>query len=385
MIRFEFATSSRIVFGTGRLQEVGTIAAQFGRRALVVGGRNQARIAPLFEALSGQQVGYVFYPVSGEPTVDTVLQGLEIARREECDLIIGCGGGSALDTGKAIAALLTNPGDIFDYLEVVGKGKPLTISAIPYIAIPTTAGTGSEVTRNAVIGVPQQGVKVSLRSPLMLPRVAIVDPSLTCSLPPEITASSGLDALTQLIEPYVSNQPNPLVDALSREGMRRVSRSLRQAYMHGSDMQAREDMSLAALFSGMALANARLGAVHGFASVLGGKLGAPHGAICARLLPFVMAVNVRALRERFPESEALVRYGEVGQSLVGRPDATAEDGIAWVSDLCSALKIAPLSAYGLSPSDFSEVVEKASRASSMKGNPVQLTDAEMFEILENAL
>lgn len=384
-LRFDFATASQILFGVGRIRETGQIGARLGKRALVVGGRNVERLNPIIEVLSGHQIYVACFQVVGEPTVDIVLQGLDKARQEKCDLIVGCGGGSALDTGKAIAALLTNPGDIFDYLEVVGKGKPLTEPSAPFIAIPTTAGTGSEVTRNAVLGVPNRGVKVSLRSHLMLPRVAIVDPSLTYSLPPEVTARSGLDALTQLIEPYVSNQPNPLVDPLCQEGLRRISLSLRRAYMQGDDMQARQDMSFAALLSGMALANARLGAVHGFAGPLGGKLGAPHGAICARLLPVVMAVNLKALKKRAPESEILTRYVKVAQILTGDPDATAEEGIAWVERLCSDLKIAPLSTYGLSPVDFPEMVEKASQASSMKGNPIPLTQEEMYQILESAV
>ena len=233
-------------------------------------------------------------------------------------MVIGLGGGSAIDTGKAIAALLTNPGDPLDYLEVIGRGQALQQTPLPYIAIPTTAGTGSEVTRNAVLASHEHHVKVSLRSPLMLPRVAIVDPELTYSLPPAITASTGLDALTQLIEPYTCNSPNPMIDAICREGMQRAARSLKRAYQNGSDAAAREDMSIAALFGGMALANAKLGAVHGFAGPLGGLFPAPHGMICARLLPFVVEANVRALQMREPDSPVLKRYDEVAQLLTGR-------------------------------------------------------------------
>ena len=197
-----------------------------------------------------------------------------------------------------MAALLTNEGDLSDYLEVVGKGRPLQNPAAPCIAVPTTAGTGAEVTYNAVLGVPDQHVKVSMRSPLMLPRWAIVDPLLTHSMPPELTASTGLDALTQLIEAFVSNKANPLTDGVCREGLQRAGRSLRRAFEDGSDAEAREDMSLASLFSGMALANAKLGAVHGFAGPLGGMTDAPHGVICGKLLPYVMQANVRALQDR---------------------------------------------------------------------------------------
>lgn len=211
-------------------------------------------------------------------------------------MVIGLGGGSVLDAGKAIAALVTNLGNVFDYLEVIGKGQPLVNAPLPFIAIPTTAGTGTEVTRNAVLGSPAHGVKVSLRSPMMLPSLAIVDPELTYGLPPEITASSGLDALTQLIEPFVSVKANPMTDAICREGIRHAAKSLRTVYHNGADASAREGMSLASLFGGLALANAALGAVHGFAGPLGGMLNAPHGAICAKLLPLVMEVNIKVLR-----------------------------------------------------------------------------------------
>ena len=218
-----------------------------------------------------------------------VRQGVELARREQCDLVIAFGGGSAIDAGKAIAALLANGGELTDYLEVIGKGQPLRHPSVPFIAVPTTAGTGSEVTRNAVLASAEHQVKVSMRSPLMLPRLAVVDPELTLELPPAVTASTGLDALTQLIEPYVSIRANPLTDGFCLEGLRRVSRSLRRAYHAGRDITAREDMSLASLLGGLALANAGLGVVHGFAAPVGGMFHAPHGAICAALLPHGMA------------------------------------------------------------------------------------------------
>lgn len=299
-------------------------------------------------------------------------------------MVIGFGGGSSLDAGKAIAALAANEGDAYDYLEVIGKGKPLTHPSLPYIAIPTTAGTGTEVTRNAVLGAPEFGIKVSLRSPYLLPRLALIDPTLTYSVPPKVTASTGLDALTQLIEPFVCNNPNPLIDAITREGMKRAAHSLLKAYQHGDDELARIDMAIAALFSGFALANAKLGAVHGFAAVLGGSLGAPHGAICARLLPYVMAVNVRALAKRLPQSETLHRYDEVAQILTGNSTARAADGIHWVSDICAAMEIPAISDYGLKREDFPVIIEKSTQASSMKGNPITLTTEELEEILTGA-
>ncbi|MBF8282477.1 MAG: iron-containing alcohol dehydrogenase [Anaerolineales bacterium] len=383
-MRFEFATATRVLFGPGTLREVAPLAAAFGRRALVVTGRHVERAAPLLDQLHRQGVATVTFTVSGEPATATALAGVQFAKEAACDLVIGFGGGSALDTGKAVAALLTNGGELLDYLEVIGRGQPLTQSSAPYIAIPTTAGTGSEVTRNAVLASPGHRVKVSLRSPLMLPRLAVVDPELTYALPPEVTAATGLDALTQLVEPFVSNSANPMTDAICREGMRRVARSLRRAYETGSDAAAREDMALASLFGGMALANAKLGAVHGLAGPLGGLFLAPHGAICARLLPIVMEANVRALQLRASNSPALARYDEVAQSLTGNATAAAADGVGWVRDVCAAMAVSPLSRFSLTKADFPAVVAQAQQASSMKGNPVPLTDQEVTDILEQA-
>jgi len=384
-MRFEFATATRVLFGPGTLREVAPLAAAFGRRALVVTGRHVERAAPLLDQLHRQGVATVTFTVSGEPATATDLAGVQFAKEAACDLVIGFGGGSALDTGKAVAALLTNGGELLDYLEVIGRGQPLTQSSAPYIAIPTTAGTGSEVTRNAVLASPEHRVKVSLRSPLMLPRLAVVDPELTYAVPPEATAATGLDALTQLVEPFVSNSANPMTDAICREGMRRVARSLRRAYETGSDAAAREDMALASLFGGMALANAKLGAVHGLAGPLGGLFLAPHGAICARLLPIVMEANVRALQLRASNSPALARYDEVAQSLTGNATAAAADGAGWVRDVCAAMAVSPLSRFSLTQADFPAVVAQAQQASSMKGNPVPLTDQEVTDILEQAM
>jgi alcohol dehydrogenase class IV len=384
-MRFEFATATRIIFGAGTLSEVGPIAARMGHRALVITTHNAGRAAPLFTQLGGAKVEYVTFAIEHEPTTGMVVKGTQRAREHDCDLVIGFGGGSVIDTGKAIAALLTNPGDVLDYLEVIGRGQSLTRPAAPYIAIPTTAGTGSEVTRNAVLASPEHHVKVSMRSALMLPSLALIDPELTYSLPPDITAYTGLDALTQVIEPFVCNQPNPLTDAICREGIWRAARSLLRAYQQGNDVVAREDMALVALFGGLALANARLGAVHGFAGPLGGMFDAPHGAVCAALLPHVMAVNVEVLRARQPDSATLRRYEEIAQLLTCDQAATAADGVAWVQALIEAMNVPGLAAYGLRETDFDELIEKSSRASSMKGNAVPLTADDMRHILTRAL
>jgi alcohol dehydrogenase class IV len=380
-IQFEFATVTRVLFGAGTVRQLGGIAASLGKNILLVTNLPEVRAAPIIADLSTRGLRVVPLMIPGEPTVMLVASGVELSSEYGCDLIIGIGGGSAIDTGKAVAALTTNHGDIYDYLEVVGKGLPVSNQPIPMIAIPTTAGTGAEVTRNAVISVPEQRVKVSLRSPLMLPRLAIVDPELVYGLPPEITASTGLDALTQLIEPFVSVKANPLTDAICREGMKYIARSLRRAY-ETDDPVSREEMSLASLFGGLALANSGLGTVHGFASVLGGMYPVPHGVICARLLPHVMYVNLRAIEERMPQSPARSRYKEVAQILTGDIEADAPDGFAWVQRLCTQLGVSSLAGFDIPSDEIADIIEKTGKASSTKANPIQLTPEELRDIFE---
>jgi alcohol dehydrogenase class IV len=384
-MRFEFATANRIIFGEGAVSELPSAAAGLGSRALFVTGSSVERSAAHRQAVSEAGLSTELFCTHGEPTVAAVLEGLDTARSHGCDLVIALGGGSALDAGKAIAGLLPNPGEIHDYLEVVGKGGPLPRPAVPFIAVPTTAGTGSEVTRNAVLSVPESGVKVSLRHASMLAKVAIVDPQLTYDLPPGITASAGLDALVQLIEPFVSVAANPMVDVLCRDGIRRIARSLRRAWRDGSDAEARADMSFGALLSGMALANAKLGAVHGFAGPLGGRFAAPHGAVCARLLPGVVQTNIAALRERAPQSQALSRFAELSTLLTGQESAPDDAAVAWLMELCHELAIPPLSRYGMKIDDFRDLIQAAVHSSSMKGNPITLTEDELNGILQSAM
>ncbi len=383
-MRFEFATATRIVFGAGTVREVAPAAARMGTRALLVTGTSGERAAPVAKALEAAALACVMAPVAGEPTIQQVRAAAELARDERCDVVISMGGGGAIDAGKAIAALLTNPGEPLDYLEVIGAGQPLEHASAPFIAVPTTAGTGSEVTRNAVLASPEQRVKASLRSAGMLARLAVVDPELTFSLPRPVTASTGLDALTQLIEPFVSSRANLMTDVFCREGMERVAAALPRAWEHGGDREARSAMSWAALLGGFALANAGLGAVHGFAAPIGGMFPAPHGAVCAALLPHVVEVNVRALGARAPGSEALRRYDAVARLLTGRPQATAGDAVCWLQDLTHRLEIPPLRAYGLGDADFPELAVKAAQASSMKANPIELKPEELMEILSRA-
>jgi alcohol dehydrogenase class IV len=384
-MQFEFATATRIVFGSGTLAQAATAARAFGGRVLLVTGSSIDRAQELVKQLTAQQLELTHYCVSGEPTIETVTCGVRQARVNHCDVVVGLGGGSVLDAGKAIAALVTNEGEPLDYLEVIGRGRALANRPAPFVAIPTTAGTGAEVTRNAVLGSPEHQVKVSLRSPLMLPRLAIVDPQLTLELPRDVTASTGLDALTQLIEPFVSHKANPLTDGFCREGIPRVARSLAEACDHPGNLAAREDMALASLCGGLALANAKLGAVHGIAGPLGGMFPAPHGAACAALLPHVMAVNVQALLTREPNNAALPRFDEVARLLTGAAGATAADGVAFVQELCVATGIPGLRTYGMTRDAFAELIEKSTRASSMQGNPIKLQRDELEEILMRAL
>lgn len=380
-MRFEFATATRIIFGQGTITEAAATAGSFGDNALVVTGRLTERAASLLDGLKHHGVAYHLFNITGEPTVEMIQQGCAKARKAGCNMVIAMGGGSVIDAGKAIAGHMTNPGDLYDYLEVVGKGRPLLNAAATFIAIPTTAGTGAEVTANAVLQSVSHGVKVSMRSPLLLPKVAIIDPLVGLSMPKELTAATGMDALTQLIEAYVSPMGNPLTDSLCREGIQRAARSLLVAYHTGDDRKAREDMALAALFSGMALTNAKLGAVHGIAGPLGGMLPIPHGVICARLLPLVMRANLKALKKRQESTLALERYTDVARLLTGNKEALAADGAAWVETGCDQMNISGLSQYGVDQQLIANLVPKAQKASSMRGNPIELTVEELTNIL----
>jgi alcohol dehydrogenase class IV len=378
-MRFEFATATRIVFGEGAAATLPELVRSFGARPFVVSGSSGERAAWLVSALSTDTLA-----VPGEPTVDLVRDGARRVRAAGCDVVVALGGGSVIDAGKAIACIATNGGEPFEFLEVVGNGRLIENAPLPFIAVPTTAGTGSEVTRNAVLASPQHGVKASLRSPMMLPKVALVDPELTYALPPQITANTGLDALTQLIEPYVSSRVNPLTDALCIEGIGRAAGALDRAYRDGEDRDARRDMALASLFGGLALANAGLGVVHGFAAPLGGSWNAPHGALCAALLPHGMAANIAALHARAPLHPSLERYAVIARLLTGREDATPENGVEWVRALCTDLNVPALRAWGIAQADLPAVVEKAAHASSMKANPILLTSEELLNVISAA-
>ena len=376
---FEFATAGRIVAGAGRAAELPDVLAGLGSRVLVCTGANPARHAGLLAGLGRPAAAF---PVAGEPTVELARAAVAVAREHGADVVAAIGGGSVMDLGKAVAALLANGGDPLDYLEVVGSGQKITQPAVPCVAVPTTAGTGAEVTANAVLAVPEHRLKASLRSPLMIPRVALVDPVLTVSCPPAVTAASGLDALTQCLEPFVSVRATPLTDGLAREGLRRAATGLRAAHADGSDLAARTDMATCALLGGMALANAKLGAVHGLAGVIGGTADVPHGMACAALLAPVIDANVRSLRSGSP---VLDRYAEVARLLTGKPGASIQNGLDWIRETLILLAVPGLAEFGLGPEDADDIAAKALTSSSMQGNPVALSQGDLTAILLEAL
>ena len=383
-MQFEFATANRIIFGQGVLAQVGKIAQEFGDRALIVAGGGSVPLAPLVSMLDASGVTSTIYQVESEPEIATVSAGLDLAKAQRSTLVIGYGGGSVLDTAKAIAAMLANPGELMDYLEVVGAGKKIPNPAAPMIALPTTAGTGTEVTRNAVVGSPEHRVKVSMRSPKMIPTVALIDPELTYSMPPAVTASTGMDALTQVIEGYVSLRANPMTDLVCRDGIKRGARSLLKAYRDGQDRQSREDMCLTSLYGGLALANGGLGAVHGFAGPIGGMFNAPHGVICASLLPQVMKFNVAVAQEEGGNAEIAARYRDIARWVTGDPGASIEDGVTWIAQLAESLEIPGLKALGISEEDFDRIIPKAQVSSSMQKNPLKLSESTLRAILQEA-
>ena len=383
-LKFEFATSIRIIFENGSFDKVPGLIKQQGNKVLIITGKNTNLANQLAERLSVIDIQSKIFNINSEPTTYDIERGTELARKTNYNVIIGIGGGSAIDSAKAIAALAPNKGELTNYLEVIGKGIKLEEKPLPCIAIPTTAGTGAEVTKNSVIKSTEHNVKVSLRSDLMYPKLAVVDPVLTVTMPPDLTATTGVDALTHLLETFVSINANPFIDMLCREGMKRISSSLELAYFDGNNLEARENMAMGSMLGGMALANVKLGAVHGFAGPLGGMYPIPHGAICACLLPAVMEVNIAALKSKNQQNQ-LSKFDEVARILTGKVSALAEDGTIWVKELVKKLQIPSLSDFQLSPGSFPELIEKAKNASSMKGNPVELDDEQLFEIVSKSL
>jgi alcohol dehydrogenase class IV len=374
---FAFATATEILFGRGQAMQAAARIAALGNRVLLVQGGNPARSDWMVAALAGCQV--TRFSVAAEPDVDLVQEGVDLGRAAEAQVVVALGGGAVIDAGKAIAALIPAPRPMMDHLEVVGLGLPLDAAPLPFVALPTTAGTGAEVTRNAVIGVPEHARKVSLRDLRMLPLLAIVDPALTDGCPRGITLASGLDAITQVIEPYVSTRANPMTDALCRDAIPRGLLALTRL-MAGEDLAARDEMAWVSLCGGVALANAGLGAVHGLAGPLGGLTGAAHGAICGALLPHVLVAN----RAAVGDPARLDQVGRwIGQTF-GLADISLQNAAQHLATWAKDQGLPTLTDMGIDRAAQSAAAEAASASSSMKANPAPLSADTLRKIMEQA-
>lgn len=375
---FSILQPARILFGRGTAAQALPAALGFGARGVVVHGADPSRAAAVLQAGQAQGVPLLALSCAREPTLDDLQVALATARAHRADWVLSFGGGAAIDLGKALAALIPAPGGVMDHLEVVGKGLPLTAKPLPFVAVPTTAGTGAEVTKNAVIGLPVHGRKVSLRDDGMIARVAIVDPALTDHCPRGVTLASGLDAVVQVIEPYLSGKATAYTDALTRPAIASGFAALMRL-MQGEDAAARDALAWTSLCGGLALANAGLGAVHGFAGVIGGMTGAAHGAICGILLGPVLAAN-----RDHTTGQAQVRVAEVCTVLAAGLGVAAKDApealLAWVR----AEGLPDLGRMGLRAADHDAVAVAAMEASSMKGNPVVLPHSTLVGILQAA-
>ena len=384
-MNFEFYTASRIIFGAGTLNKLTEFIHEMGNKALIVLGGGSLRKSGIVDRLSlilkdtGAEI-FFYEGIDGEPEVETIDRGVEIALKNKVNLVIGMGGGSVIDTAKAISGIATNGGSVLEYLEGVGSGKVITKDSLPYIAIPTTSGTGAEVTKNSVILSQKQKFKKSIRSFKLIPNIALVDPELTLGVPPQITAYCGMDALTQLIEPYTSKKAKPFTDALAIYGIPFIARSLLKAVRDGSNLPARTDMALGSLLSGCALANSGLGAAHGIAASLGANFGIPHGLACGILLPHVMKMNMTAETGKF---------ADIGEALTGMHFSdrkrAAEAGVEFVRKLAEDIGIPTnLKSFGITKEDIPSLA-KNSRGSSMSGNPVELSNEELEGFLMNLI
>ncbi len=385
-MRFEFATGTRIRFGAGAVADVPQIVRGLAvRRVLLVTGRTPERAERVRQGLRADDHDLLELAVTGEPTIELVRMAAQRAIVQRCEAVVAFGGGSVIDTAKAVAALVANRGDPRDYLEVIGRGRTLERTSLPVVAIPTTAGTGAEVTRNAVLLSRHERTKASMRSPTLAPLAAVIDPDLLAGAPPALLLATGFDALSQLIEPFLSARASPLTDAWAREGIRRSVRSLRRAVLEGPDAAAREDLAMASLLGGLCLANAGLGAVHGFAAPAGGMLDAPHGAVCAALLAPVLAVNLQAIAARAPGHRSLPRFAELATLLTGRGTADVQQSVPFLEALARDLGVPGLGRMGLTDSEIPGLLDRARRTNSLRGNPIELTDEELAEIPQRAL
>ena len=392
-MNFDFMTAARIIFGRGTFEKIGDAVKEFGGRTLVIKGGghvdSDGTMDRLRSGLARRGVEAMVLGISGEPTVERVEELTDSVNTMRIDSVIGIGGGSVIDAAKAVAALASNGGRVLDYIEVIGSGRAFTRPSLPMIAVPTTSGTGSEVTKNAVLSSKQHGVKASLRGAFLLPKIAIVDPALTDGLPAGVTAATGMDAITQLLEPYVCRNSNGITDCLSLDGFERACRSIARVVENPGDVDARDDMSLASLFGGICLANSGLGAVHALAAVIGGRFQAPHGAVCGALLAPVVEMNMTALAKENPKHPVLERYSKLGtimaRGLKGGNFEGGEDLASMIYKLAGKLGIPGLAAYGIAEKDIGSIAVAALKASSMRHNPAALNEELLTGAIRKAL
>lgn len=387
---FELGRLPRIAFGPGVRLRLPALAAGYGRRVLLVTGAHSLRASvhgrSLHESFHRHGLEVHALAVAGEPSPAFVDAAVHEHRARGIDVVVGIGGGSVLDAAKAIAGLLPSGRSAMDHLEEVGRGVPYEGPATPMLAAPTTAGTGSEATRNAVLGEPgPDGFKRSFRHDALVPEWAVVDPDLLETCPRALIAADGMDALTQLLESYVSTRAQPFTDALAEQGLVAVREGLLAWYEDtGDPAVARASMAYAALLSGITLANAGLGVVHGLAAPLGARRPIPHGVACGTLVAAATAANVRALRESAPGSDALARYGRAWRLLAGARGAIPDDGaerlVALLEEWTARLALPRLDAYGVDDADVAWILRRG-RGGSTRTNPVELDDAALAGIL----
>lgn len=392
---FSISRLPRILYGAGRINEVPALAAAYGRNALLITGRHSFCSTPRWQrftkALEEHGVSWSHFTVSGEPSPALVDEAVNRFRAEPVDVVIAIGGGSVLDAAKAIAGLLPHGNSVMDHLEGVGKNIPYHGPSTPFIAIPTTAGTGSEATKNSVLSVQgRDGFKKSFRDESLIPEYAVVDPNLLESCPPELIAADGMDAFTQLLESYVSLKANPLIDALAWSGMQAVKEGFFAAWSGREPVATpgRGAMAYAALLSGITLAQVGLGSVHGLASPLGAFFPIPHGVVCGTLVAVATEVNIQAMQAREPNNPALAKYAAVGRLLSDQPDIDDITArvllVTQLAEWCYRLQLPKLSAFGITEADFPRIIAN-SRGSSMQTNPIVLADSEIHEILAQRL
>jgi alcohol dehydrogenase class IV len=391
---FSFASIPHIIFGTGKLIELYDIIPKFGNNVLFVIGGNSLKQSGKWDEitsnLENKSINFDYTSVSGEPSPTVIDENVVKFRNENLDLIIGIGGGSVIDAGKAISAMLTKDDSITNYLEGVGT-KIHNGKKIPYIAIPTTSGTGSEATKNAVISeIGSEGFKKSLRHNNLIPNIAIIDPELMISCPPSVSAACGMDAFTQLLEAYVSSKATPITDALAFSGMKYVGENILQVCADEAfNVEARACMAYGSLISGIVLANAGLGIIHGLASPIGGYFNIPHGVVCGTLLAEATRENIDVLQKKGLEGDiGLIKYAKIGALLMGKDCVEEIKILEYCRELVEilekwtrVLQIDTLGKYGIEERHISKIAEIVG----LKNNPVNLSKATIQNIILNRL